>query len=194
LTEEVSMGTRRSWLAFLVLVLPAAGRADDHWGDASASYSQAAGFSQLKGGHFVATVPLGHIDRTAPKKKTKNWNVTADYSFHAGTHENVKIAQRSASLGVRWSIPHQYHKGNVVFLNGLVGRTWTDGSSLDGKRWALGGGIGWEFLPRAKGERRELLLVGYRSQAEVIFMTAGDHPNKTYLRYSTGVILRIGEH
>jgi len=187
------MGTRRSWLVFLVLLFPGATRADDHWVDGSAAYSQAEGFSQLKGGHFAVTVPLGHIDRTAEKKKTKNWNVTADYSFHEGTHEDVTITQKSAALGVRWSIPHRYHKWNVVFLNGLVGRTWTEGSSLDGKRWALGGGIGWEFLPRANEGQPEPIMVGYRSQAEVIFMTGGGHPNKAYVRYSTGAVIRIGE-
>jgi hypothetical protein len=207
LTEEVSMGTRRSWLAVLVLLLPTSAGADDHWVDGSAAYSQAEGFSQLKGGHFAVTVPLGHIDRTAEKKKTKNWNVTADYSFHAGTHEKAMISQRSATLGMRWSIPHEYHKWNVVFVSGLVGGSWTKGSSLAGNRVAFGGGIGWEFLPRVKEDEPpipgatprpkkrwyELILMGYRSQAEVIFMTGGGHPSKAYVRYSTGAIVRIGE-
>jgi hypothetical protein len=189
LTEEVFMGTRRSWLAFLVLLLPAAAGADDHWVDASASYSQAAGFSQLKGGHFVLTKPLGHIDQTIiPQSKTKNWNVTLDYSFHDGMHDKALVRQQSIMVGARYTQKHRPHAKNLFFYQGSIGGAFTKGSSLDGKRGALAGGVGWEILARGT----DPVLVGYRNQADVVFTFGSGQ--KTYLRYSTGVILRIGEH
>ena len=184
------MGTRRSWLAFLVLLLPAAARADDHWVDASAAYSQAEGFSRLKGGHFAVTVPLGHIDQTLiPRTKTKNWNLTLDYSYHDGVHDTALLRQHTLMAGVRYTRKHAPHAKNLFFYQGSIGGAFSHGSSLDGKRGAVAGGVGWEIL--ARGD--EPVLVGYRNQTDVVFMF-GSGQQKAYLRYSTGVILRIGEH
>jgi hypothetical protein len=184
------MSSRRASLVMAVLLVPAVATADDHWFDAyagpSASYA-----SWIAGGQVTLTVPvpLGGEALTKPNP----FNIVVDFSVANGTHDDEKLTQSTALVGVRWTfIKKAFPNDRKVYLKKMpfayvmTGQVWRNGSRLDGGHTPLVAGVGWEVVD--KMEKR--VVGGVRVQADAVWLPGAD-VKRLYPRISFGAVFRI---
>lgn len=182
------MGTRRTWVALVVLLVPGGAYADDHWFDAYGAYS-AAGLSYVDGRQFTLTVPLPLLDSLPPKPK--RLSLILDYSSRGGRHDNQDVSQETFAAGLRMAKVGKIGKAMLPFGQALVViRENREGSSLDGSHTGLAVGAGVEVLKRRPGI---FAGVGVRLQGDVVYLFGADE-RSLYPRGAIGIVLRVGEY
>ena len=198
------MGTRRSSLALVLLLLPVPAWAHQHNWEMAAGLSPATG-SLLWGGNFV----VGRTIYRDPQG-VHRWGLLGDFGLNGGPHDGGSVSQQSLMVGGRFSywltmkklvlVPDkpEYHPrlqffvqalGGVVRVNNELLTVTTSGiERIDDdpdKDAALSLGTGLDFLFSDYG--------GLRGQVDFVRRLSADEPRKHFFRFSVGVVYRF-EH
>jgi hypothetical protein len=174
------------WLAVIVLVLPAAARADDHRADVNGGLSFGKA-SKLIGIHVTLAVPIPDNEK---------WSLLADISNHWDLNDDLDEKRSVYLSGLRYTHPVNQESNHKVFVQGLLGsgHTTLNGSSDADLTLAFGGG--WEYIldpartpaeAKAKGVQYKTYVSGFRAQVDYV-IAQGD--TKNFPRFTVGYVGR----
>jgi hypothetical protein len=179
------MGTRRSCLVLVLVLLPAGAWADRHNWEVSSAVSRVTGRSQLWGGNVAVAMPL----RTYRKV-----SVFAEIAKHAGPHDGGSLTQLSALGGARGVLIRTLKRPDDTrehalpsyrlqfFAQAMSGLVQTTGAGTD-SAWGAGGGVDGLFSEYG----------GLRAQVDYVHINrkgGGDG----FVRFSVGLVYRFEKY
>ena len=137
------MRIRRLWLVLVLLLVPTAARAHDHFADVCFGVSLA--HESILVGPFAT---VSKTFKTSTDSKLRNVSLIGDLSTHWGSHDDIDVRRVFFMGGLRYTFAGESHQKHLPFVEVLLGGAHNDdddGSDADADP-ALAIGAGYEHV------------------------------------------------